>query len=81
MATSTPTARPVTAVTATVTAARTSTVRTATDDRTTVMAVVEGRERVGRGNIGVAVMDVQRALCTLYQACRARACQSGAGAG
>jgi hypothetical protein len=31
------------------------------------MAIVEGRERVGRGNVGVAVVDLHRAACKLYQ--------------
>ena len=44
-----------------------STVRTTSDERTTILAIVEGRERVGRGNIGIAVVDPQRAACRLYQ--------------
>ena len=43
-----------------------START-TDDRSAIMAIVEGREKVGRGNIGIAVVDLKRATCCLYQ--------------
>jgi len=43
-----------------------STIRT-TDDRAAIMTIVEGREKVGRGNIGIAVVDLKRATCCLYQ--------------
>jgi len=38
-----------------------------TDDRAAIMAIVEGREKVGRGNIGIAIVDLKRATCCLYQ--------------